>query len=52
MKEEYGTGQMDADQVRTSIQSWIAHASHGDTYHLRQRIFAGATFSHPCDGGL
>jgi RNA-directed DNA polymerase len=50
MEEEYVAGRMDAEQVRISIQSWIAHASHGDTYHLRQRLFSGATFPHPRQG--
>jgi RNA-directed DNA polymerase len=47
MAEEYQAGQIDAEQMQASIQSWIAHASHGDTYHLRQRIFSKVTFPHP-----
>ena len=51
MQEAYRAGQMSSEQVGASIQSWIAHASHADTYHLRQRIFSGGTFSHPISGG-
>lgn len=50
MEEEYVAGRMDAEQVKASIQSWIAHASHGDTYHLRQRIFSRVTLPHPREG--
>jgi len=45
MEADYRAGRMDAEQVKASIQSWIAHANYANTYHLRQRIFAGVTFS-------
>jgi hypothetical protein len=47
MAEDYREGRIDAEQMRASIQSWVAHASHGDTYHLRRRIFSEVTFSPP-----
>ncbi len=47
MAEDYQAGQADVEQIGTSIQSWIAHAEHGDTYHLRQRIFSDVVFPHP-----
>ncbi|MCP4543142.1 MAG: RNA-dependent DNA polymerase [Chloroflexi bacterium] len=50
MREGYQAGRIDAEQVRISIQSWIAHANHGNTYHLRQRIFSGVIFSRSHGG--
>jgi RNA-directed DNA polymerase len=47
LQQAYATGQIDAEQVGVSIQSWIAHASHANTYRLRQRIFYGAAFPRP-----
>jgi retron-type reverse transcriptase len=47
MRDDYLAGQIDLDQVQASIQSWIAHASHANTLHLRQRIFSEVVFSHP-----
>jgi len=50
MQGDYQMGQLDAERMRASIQSWIAHASHGDTYGLRRRIFSDVTFAHPRGG--
>ncbi len=47
MQGDYGVGQLGAERMRASIQSWIAHASHANTHHLRQRIFSEITFPHP-----
>jgi len=30
---------MSLDELNTSVQSWIAHANHGDTWRLRRRLF-------------
>jgi RNA-directed DNA polymerase len=38
-RQAYHRGEMDLDQINTSVQCWIAHASHGDTWGLRQRLF-------------
>jgi retron-type reverse transcriptase len=37
---EYEQGKIGLSQIRQSCQSWIAHLNHGDTWHLRQQIFA------------
>jgi RNA-directed DNA polymerase len=51
MSVDYPAGQLDVEQLQASIQSWIAHASHANTHHLRQRIFSEVTFAHPIQGG-
>jgi retron-type reverse transcriptase len=43
----YRAGQISAARLRASIQSWIAHARHADTYHLRGRLLAAAPFVAP-----
>ncbi|MBO3459902.1 RNA-directed DNA polymerase [Aetokthonos hydrillicola Thurmond2011] len=40
MQIEYIQGKISIDEVTRSIQSWIAHLEHGDTWQLRQQIFA------------
>lgn len=45
MAEDYQAGQIDAEEIRILIQSWIAHANHGNTYRLRRNIFSDVTFS-------
>lgn len=39
LKTRYEMGQISPEQVRQSIQSWIAHLQHGNTWRLRQQIF-------------
>ncbi len=36
----YLAGKLDADGFRASLQAWIAHARHADTYRLRRRLLA------------
>ncbi len=40
LQADYAAGVIDAAQVQNSLQSWNAHLSHGDTWRLRQQIFA------------
>ena len=39
LQRDYQAGRIDWDDVSQSVQSWIGHAGHGDTWRLRQRIF-------------
>jgi retron-type reverse transcriptase len=41
---QYAAGQIDLAKIRQSVQSWIGHASHADTYRLRRRLLGGAVF--------
>jgi len=38
--EALADGQVTWEQVNTSVQGWIAHASHGDTWGLRRSLFS------------
>ncbi len=40
MQRDYADGIITIDKVSQSIQSWFAHLKHGDTWQLRQQIFA------------
>ncbi|MFQ5575468.1 MAG: reverse transcriptase domain-containing protein [Anaerolineae bacterium] len=40
-------GELSYDEMTTSVRCWIAHASHGDTWRLRQRIFQDYPLGKP-----
>jgi retron-type reverse transcriptase len=44
LQTQYAEGRMDWDDVEAAVQGWIGHAAHGDTWMLRQRIFAEFPF--------
>ena len=48
LREAYTTGQMDFEQVNTSIRSWVAHASYANSYNLRRRLLSSVTWGPPC----
>jgi RNA-directed DNA polymerase len=39
-REAYQQGGLTLEEMTMSVQSWIAHAEHGDTWRLRARLFA------------
>jgi len=39
-ERRYAEGQATRTQIYASIQSWIGHAKHANTYNLRRRIFS------------
>jgi hypothetical protein len=43
-RDAYRAGWISADAVRRSLQAWIAHASHANTYRLRQAILKEVVF--------
>jgi RNA-directed DNA polymerase len=43
-RDAYRAGLISVEDVGTSLQSWIAHASHGDTYHLRAKLLNSMIF--------
>jgi hypothetical protein len=43
-REAYRAGQITAAEIQQTLQAWIAHASHGDTYRLRQSILKQVVF--------
>jgi len=45
-RKAYQQGELSFDELSESIRSWIAHASHGDTWRLRGRIFRDYPIKH------
>jgi hypothetical protein len=45
LRRAFAAGEMAAGEVTRSMQAWIAHASHGDTFHLRERLLSEVIFS-------
>lgn len=50
-RDRYHAGEISAAQFQESLQAWIAHAAHADTYQLRRRLLAdivlnGARHAH------
>jgi retron-type reverse transcriptase len=45
LQADYRSGKISFQQLDASMQSWIAHLSHGDTWRLRQRLFTDLVFS-------
>ncbi len=40
----YAAGEIELDQVRASVQSWVAHASRAGAYGLRTRLLRSFAF--------
>jgi RNA-directed DNA polymerase len=38
-REAYRRGELSLDKMSKSVRCWIAHAAHGDTWRLRNRLF-------------
>ncbi|MBP0022713.1 MAG: RNA-dependent DNA polymerase, partial [Roseofilum sp. SID2] len=45
LQNDYAQGKITIDQIQQSWQSWCAHLEYGDTWRLRQQIFASLVFS-------
>lgn len=45
MQSDYAQDKITLDKVSQSIQSWFAHLEHGDTWQLRQQIFASLAWA-------
>jgi retron-type reverse transcriptase len=43
-RDAYQAGLLSLDEVHRSLQSWIAHAGHGDTYRLRAKLLHNLIF--------
>lgn len=44
LRTDYARGHVSIAQVSRSVQSWVAHAVHADTYRLRQHVLGEAAF--------
>lgn len=49
MKKQYSKGRIEAKRIHASMQSWLAHASHAQSYGLRKSILAKAVFYRKVD---
>lgn len=45
LQEAYAKGEVSVLKVRQSVQSWIAHVSHADSYGLRKRLLQEIVFT-------
>jgi len=45
LQADYGSGKINFKELDQSIQSWLAHLDHGDTWQLRKQLFADLVFS-------
>lgn len=45
LKKQYAAGKVALEKVRQSITSWVAHASHAETYGLRRKLLGSFVFS-------
>jgi retron-type reverse transcriptase len=47
LQAAYAQGELSAQEVAHSLQSWSAHLAHGDTWRLRQKIFGDLDLPYP-----
>jgi len=45
LQTDYNQGKISGQEIYQSLQSWVAHLEQGDTWRLRQKIFADLVFS-------
>lgn len=45
LQRDYAQGKIEFQDVDCSVVSWVAHLAHGDTWRLRQKIFASLVFA-------
>lgn len=45
MQRAYGDWDMNWEDIHPRVLAWIAHAAHGDTWKLRQKIFRECSFT-------
>jgi RNA-directed DNA polymerase len=45
LRAGYEAGELTAEEVRVSVQGWLAHAAHAQTYRLRCRLFREVSFA-------
>ncbi len=47
MQRAFAAGEISREKIGERIQSWCAHAAHGNTYRLRNRMLRQAVFTSP-----
>ena len=38
-RKQYASGEIQFSEIKQSIQSWLGHANHADTYNLKRSLF-------------
>jgi len=51
MQAEYAEGHIGQQELTQALRSWIAHLQHGDTWRLREQIFAALVFTRGAKTG-
>jgi len=44
MREQYARGEIEYEDIKQRLNSWLGHAKHGHTYRLRVKILQSAVF--------
>lgn len=44
LRAAWRAGDLSLETVTQSVQAWVAHAAHADTYRLREQLFAQVIF--------
>ena len=44
LQEAYGKGEVSLSHIRQSMQSWLGHVSHADSYRLRKQLLSEIVF--------
>lgn len=52
LQKRYGAGKTTLERVQQSVQSWVAHASHAQTYGLRKALLSGIRFTKDARGKI
>ena len=47
LREELAAGRITREQVDASVQGWVAHVAHGDTWGLRRSLLSGVVLPVP-----
>lgn len=50
LSQRYSDDEIALSSIHQSIQSWIGHAAHADTWHLRKRVFSNVVFQRGSTG--
>lgn len=44
LRDAFSRGEIGIKQISDSVMAWVAHASHGNTYSLRKKLFSNIAF--------
>jgi hypothetical protein len=44
LQNQYQNGELEIEDISRSVQSWVAHAAHANTWGLRRRVLGRMAF--------